>query len=129
MDWRNLNLLTAAQTKNLNQLLCSRIRAFCHREEYFPLNQMINQAVPMPTFMSDPFEGNINPGDANSQELFTLATAEQSKESKITVSQDQDVNVMNLFCQDSNSFGQGILTGCIETEAGKCVVFWRVCIY
>ena len=73
----------------------------------------------MPTFVSNPFEGNINPGEANGQKLFTMATAERSKDCKITISQESASNVMNIFRQDSNSFGWSILTGCIKNLAGK----------
>ena len=72
----------------------------------------------MTTFVEDPFEGNINPGESNGQKLFTMATAERPKDSKITVSQSEVVNVMNLFRRDSNSFGWGILTSCIESLDG-----------
>ena len=47
----------------------------------------------MTTFVEDPFEGNINPGKSNGQKLFTMATAERTKDSKITVSQSEVVNV------------------------------------
>ena len=121
MESRDFHL-TDSQLQNIHRLLRSHIRRFRRGEEYLPLNEIINQSAPMTTtttFISDPFEGKINPGDANGQKLFTLATAERSKDSKITISQDQAVNVMNLFRQDSNSFGWGILTGCIEAEDGK----------
>ena len=118
MESRNLPL-TDTQIQNINRLLRSQIRRFRRGEEHLPLNEIINQSAVMAIFLSDPFEGKINPGESNGQKLFTLATAERSKESKITISQDQAVNVMNLFRQDSNSFGWGILTGCIETEDGK----------
>ena len=118
MERHNLPL-TDTQIQNINRLLRSQICRFRRGEEHLPLNEIITQSAVMPTFISDPFEGKINLGESNGQKLFTLATAERSKESKITISQDQAVNVMNLFRKDSNSFGWSILTGCIETEDGK----------
>ena len=75
----------------------------------------------MVTFVEDPFEGNINPGDSNDQKLFTMATAERAKDAKIIVSQAEVVNVMKHFRRDSNSFGWGILTSYIETLDGDKV--------
>ena len=69
------------------------------------------------TYISDPFGGNINPGKFNWLKLFTHATAERGKESKITISQDTVSTLISLFRQDSNSFGWVILTNHIEDAA------------
>ena len=85
------------------------------------LNQLVipvSLHTTVTTYISNPSEGNINPEESNWLKLFTLATAERSKESKITISQDKGSSVMSVFRQDSNSFGWGILTNRIEDISG-----------
>ena len=124
-------VLSIRQEQTLNRFLRSHIRVYRQRQAVWniagrstrnPVAALTTSPVPpaviMPTFVEDPFEGDINPGDSNGQKLYTMATAERSMDAKITISQAEVVNVMNLFRRDSNSFGWGILTGCIETPAG-----------
>ena len=133
MDQSNIDLIISVrQRQSLDRFLRSHIRAFRRRQEDWNIQNWSaeHQVVPptniaplptvvMATYISDPFEGNINPGESNGQKLFTLATAERSKDSKIVISQENVASVMNLLRQDSNSFGWSILTGCISDPAGK----------
>ena len=125
------NIISVRQRQSLDRLLRSHIRAFRRRQDDWNIqgwaaeeqvlpsrNVPIFPTVAMTTFISDPFEGDINPGETNGQKLFTLATAERSKDSKIVISQENAATVMNLLRQDSNSFGWSILTGCISNSAG-----------
>ena len=115
------NRISSSQRQSLDRLLRSHIRTFRRRqaENLLLQNQVAAPiAASMTTFLSDPFEGDINPGETNGQKLFTLATSKRNKDTKIMISQEAADNVMNLFRQDSNSFGWGILTGCIETTGG-----------
>ena len=119
-------IISVRQRQSLDRLLRSHIRAFRRRQNDWNIQGWSAEAqvplsrnVPiMTTFISDPFEGDINPGETNGQKLFTLATAERSKDSKIVISQENAATVMNLLRQDSNSFGWSILTGCISNPAG-----------
>ena len=72
----------------------------------------------MTTFISDPFEGEINPGDSSGLKLFTLTMAERSKDDKLIISQDKVKDVMAAFRQDSNNFGWGILVNQIMDASG-----------
>ena len=70
-------------------------------------------------FTSDPFVGNIDPGEQAGIKLFTLATAECDKNEKLVISQDKVTDIMSAFRQDSNSFGWEILVNQILNTAGE----------
>ena len=63
----------------------------------------------MTTFISDPFEGDINRGTALGQKLYTLATTDLKKEDLLLVTQENFSDIMSAFRHDSNSFGWGKL--------------------
>ena len=98
LDYQNLNLRRQARE--------------------FLRNQQHIAPVVMTTFISDPFEGEINPGDSSGLKLFTLTMAERSKDDKLIISQDKVKDVMAAFRQDSNSFGWGILVNQIMDASG-----------
>ena len=54
----------------------------------------------MTTFISDLFEGDINPGDPSGLKLFTLATTERGKDDMLAITQDKVKDVMAAFCRD-----------------------------
>ena len=56
-------------------------------------------------YLSDPFEGNINPGALAGQKLYTLTTTDQIKEELLLIVQEHVSDIMSVFCHDSNSFG------------------------
>ena len=57
----------------------------------------------MTTFLSDPFDGDINPGSTNVQKLYTLATAEQKKDTLLYSAQEHATDIMASFCHDLNN--------------------------
>ena len=61
------------------------------------------------TYLSDPFEGGINPGTAYGQTLYTLGTADRKKEELLSVTQDNVSAIMSAFRHDANSYGWGSL--------------------
>ena len=73
----------------------------------------------MTTFISDPFEEDINLVEMNGQKLFTLAISKRDKEANIIISQESAANVMFSPRQDSNSFECSIITDLIETPGGN----------
>ena len=73
----------------------------------------------MTTFLSDPFEGDINPGTVSGQKLYTLATADRRKEDLLSIAQENVSNIMSVFRHDSNSFGWGMLVNNIITGDGN----------
>ena len=68
------------------------------------------------TYLSDPFEGDINPGSATGQKLYTLATADRKKDELLSVSQDNVSVIMSAFRHDANSFGWGTLINNITAK-------------
>jgi len=62
----------------------------------------------MTSFLSDPFEGDINPGYVSGQKFYTLAAADRRKEEFLSIAQENESDIMSAFCHDSNSFGWGI---------------------
>ena len=70
----------------------------------------------MTTYLSDPFEGDINPGTTAGQKLYTLATADRKKEELLSISQENVSTIMSAFRHDSNSFGWGCLINDIKAD-------------
>ena len=61
------------------------------------------------TYLSDPFEGDINPGSTSGQKLYTLGTADRKKDELLLVAQENVSAIMLAFRHDANSFGWGSL--------------------
>ena len=61
------------------------------------------------TYLSDPFEGDINPGSVSGQKLYTLGTADRKKDEILSVAQENVSAIMSAFRHDANSFGRGPL--------------------
>ena len=87
----------------------------------------------MTIYLSDPFEGDINPGTSTGQKLYTLATADRKKEELVSISQENVSNIMSAFRHDSNSFGWRFLINNIKADDnvtklkiledfGKCIL-------
>ena len=66
-------------------------------------------AMTTTTYLSDPFEGDINPGSASGQKLYTLGTADRKKDELLLVAQENVSAIMSAFRHDANSFGWGSL--------------------
>ena len=111
--------LSADQVQDLERNLRRQIRDFNRNRLNLPNapNPPMANLAP-PVFVSDPFEGNINPGDQSGLKLYTLATAARSDDSKLVISQENVKLVLNAFRQDSNSFGWGLLINQISNAAG-----------
>ena len=60
--------------------------------------------TPATPFLSDPFEGDINPGTADGAKLFASATKDRVKDDILTVSQSKVTDIMATFRHDSNMF-------------------------
>ena len=110
-------LETNQDYQNLNRDLRRQAREFLRNQAQLP----IAPVAIMTTFISDPFEGDINPGDTSGLKLFTLATSERSKDDKLAITQDNVKDVMASFRQDSNSFGWGILVNQIKDPNDKSI--------
>ena len=60
--------------------------------------------TPPISFLSDPFEGDINPGTADGAKLFASATKDRTKENLLTIVQSKVTDIMTTFRHDSNMF-------------------------
>ena len=61
------------------------------------------------TYLSDPFEGDINPDSVSGQKLYTLGTAYRKKDELLSVAQENVSVIMSAFRHDANSSGRGPL--------------------
>ena len=68
------------------------------------------------TYLSDPFEGDINPKTSSGQRLHTLAAADQKKEELLSINKENLANIMSAFRHDASSFGWGCLINDIKTN-------------
>ena len=66
-------------------------------------------STPAISFLSDPFEGDINPGTADGAKLFATATKDRAKEDLLMISQSKVTDIMSSFRHDSNMFCWGKL--------------------
>ena len=56
-------------------------------------------------YIGDPLKYDINPGEDSDLKLFSITTAERSKDAKLTICQGKASRIMSTLNQDSNSFG------------------------
>ena len=71
-------------------------------------------STPVIYFLSDPFEGDINPGTADGAKLFATATKDRTKEDLLMISQSKVADIMSSFRHDSNMFCWGKLINMIK---------------
>ena len=69
-------------------------------------------------YLSDPFEGGINTGDASGLKFYIIPTADRKKEELITISQENVTKTMSTFRHNSNSFDWRIVTNNITRSVG-----------
>ena len=69
-----------------------------------PVQQMATQV-----FVTDPYQGNINPGTSEGSKLFRSATQELDKENKIEISLLNAHLLLNQLKKDADAFGWGEL--------------------
>jgi len=74
--------------------------------------------TPPISFLSDPFEGDINPGTADGAKLFASATKDRTKENLLTIAQSKVTDIMATFRHDSNMFCWGKLINMIDDNKG-----------
>ena len=111
--------LSLEQLQDIERNLRRQLREYNRNRVPPVLNPIRPPPMAAPVYTSDPFEGDINPGDTAGIKLFTLATAERDKSEKLAISQDKVTEIMSAFLQDSNSFGWGILINQIPDAAGN----------
>ena len=61
------------------------------------------------SYVTNPYLGNINPGDTNGSKLYLKATEELSKENKIDIKVENAHKFIDQVRSDANKFGWGPL--------------------
>ena len=69
----------------------------------------------MAVYVMNPLLGDINPGTDVGAKLYSKATAE--RESKLSVSQKNEKDILQAFKKDASNFGWGPLVGLIQVDA------------
>ena len=57
------------------------------------------------TFLLNPFQGNINPGNTDRRKLYLSTTKERDDDKKFTVRSDTAKAFMDAMVDDANQFG------------------------
>ena len=70
----------------------------------------------MTSYMSDPFEGGVNPRTSYGQKIYTLVTADRKKDDLLSISQENVSEIMSDFCHNANDLGWGYLVHDIKAE-------------
>ena len=74
-----------------------------------------NMAAANISYVTNPYLGNINPGDTNGSKLYLKATEELSKENKIDIKVDNAHKFIDQVRSDANKFGWGPLVFNVQT--------------
>ena len=67
-------------------------------------NNIRMMTTPLIYFLSDIFEGDINPGTAEGTKLFASATKDRTKKNLLTIERSKVIDIMATFWHDSNIF-------------------------
>ena len=81
-------------------------------------NTIRTMTIPPIYFLSDSFEGDINPGMVDGAKLFASATKNRTKENLLTITQSKITDIMATFRHDSNMFCWGKLINMIDDNKG-----------
>jgi hypothetical protein len=90
-----------------------------------PIQPPVNPAqLTMTTYITNPFTGNINPGEEKGQKLYLKATAELKE--RLLVSQANAKDITTHFETDARNFAWGPVTNMIKVTAtdtiGKSII-------
>ena len=82
----------------------------------------VNNNLPPPpiqvmAFNLNPFNGNINPSNADGQKLFLKATEERKDKKKMKIDQSNVKLIMTVFESDARKFGWGSLVNILPFDA------------
>ena len=75
-------------------------------------------------FISNPFEGEVNPGTLLGVKRHSIPTADHKNDELLTMSQEEAAYTMSVFCQDSDSFGQVVLANNVKVMPVNFFEFW-----
>ena len=68
-------------------------------------------------FITDPFQGDINPGTEAGAKLFNKATGVRDLDDKMDISQDNVTDIISNFSADASAFYWGNLVTAVPTAA------------